>query len=98
MSARMSARTFPIALLLASLLLAAGCDPNPPKPGGKAKGDAGPASKTAPRGSGEEREDTTLYAVDVIDAQTAFAWGTNDSNFVGSVVLKTADGGAHWAC
>lgn len=90
-------RALSIALLT---LLAVGCS-EPPGPksalntGNTAKGSR-PGS--APPGSAEERTNTSLYALDVVDAKTAFAWGTNDEGFVGSVVLKTSDGGAHWTC
>lgn len=94
----MSARTLRIACLIL-VLAAAGCGSPEPKPAAPGKGaDNGPTSKTAPRGSAEERGDTTLYGLDVVDAQTAFAWGTNDQGYVGSLVLKTSDGGAHWTC
>ena len=94
----MSVRTC-VFFVIALALVAAGCSEPGPKPAGKNTGsDAAPAGKNAPKGSPEERADTTLYALEVVDPQTAFAWGTNDEGFVGSVVLKTTDGGAHWAC
>lgn len=86
-----------IALLLLLTLAAVGCGepqstkPAAPKPG--ATTGKGPA-----RGSAEERESTTLFKVEVVDAQTAYAWGTNDRGFFGSLVIKTSDGGARWTC
>jgi photosystem II stability/assembly factor-like uncharacterized protein len=37
-----------------------------------------------------------FLGIEVIDAQTAYVWGVHDSKSE-SVVLKTADGGDHWA-
>lgn len=92
MSARML-RTLLFVLLVTAV--ACGDGPQKGKPGNS---NAGRSSVSAPRGSAEEREETTLYGVDVVDAQTAFAWGINDKDFIGGLVLKTSDGGAHWSC
>jgi photosystem II stability/assembly factor-like uncharacterized protein len=88
------------ALILLLAIAAAGCgEPSPKTPDPKsAEPPRTDASKGPAAGSAEERETTTLYQIEVVDAQTAFAWGTNDRGFFGSVVLKTSDGGARWTC
>ena len=68
-------------------LVAPACDTSEPGPPSSNRAEAPPSSN---------RDEITLYAVDPVDAQTAFAYGTNDADFVGSTVLKTDDGGAHW--
>ena len=57
---------------------------------------AGPAPRTEAPKSNKDRDTTTLYGLDVVDAQTAYAFGLNDYDFTGSIVLKTSDGGATW--
>jgi photosystem II stability/assembly factor-like uncharacterized protein len=76
-------------ILLVALvaLVAPACETSEPGP---------PASNRAEAPPSSNRDEITLYAVDPVDAQTAFAYGTNDADFVGSTVLKTDDGGAHW--
>lgn len=54
--------------------------------------------RTHPIGSAEERENSTLFTVEMVDATTAFAYGTNDAGFTGSVVIRTKDAGASWKC
>lgn len=89
------------AIILSSMLLlslaAAACQSEPAKQSSSNKG-APAGSRTNPPGSVEERESTTLYAVEMVDAKTAFAYGTNDAGFTGSVVIRTKDGGATWNC
>ena len=86
-----------IASLLLITLAAIGCsEPKSTKP--DAPSSSTSTGKGPARGSAEEREQTTLFKVEVVDAQNAYAFGTNDLGSFGSVVLKTADGGATWKC
>lgn len=93
-----STSRIPILLMMMVLPLAllVGCQSEPAR---KTAGGAPPADsrKLAP-GSAEERDNTTLFTVAVVDAQTAFAFGTNDQDFTGSVIIRTSDGGATWKC
>lgn len=86
-----------IATLAVSLVTGA-CQTEPAKQGTGNKASAPSGARSNPPGSVEERENTTLYAVKMVDAKTAFAYGTNDVGFTGSVVIRTTDGGASWNC
>lgn len=76
-----------LALVLLAALGGVACNNEP----------AGPAPRTEAPKTESDRESTTLYVVDAVDAQTAYALGTNDEDFTGSIVLKTTDGGQTWS-
>jgi photosystem II stability/assembly factor-like uncharacterized protein len=85
----LSARAL-VALAMAAALAAGACDSGKDsKPAGK--GGAQPGGK-----GGTAEKAVTIYSLDVVDAQTAFAFGSPDEDY-GTFVLKTTDGGAHWA-
>ncbi len=86
------------ALLLIAAFAAFGCQTEGKRTSSTADGPKTQMPGAAPRGSQEERSNTTLSTLEVVDAHTAFAFGTNDEGFTGSVVLKTSDDGAHWNC
>ena len=75
-----------LALVVLAASTAAACTSEP----------AAPAPRTEAPRSDTDRESTTLYGLDVVDAKTAFAFGLNDYDFTGSIVLKTSDGGETW--
>lgn len=83
---------------LVAALAAGACQTEPAKQAAGNKGPALSGARANPPGSAEERENTTLYSVEMVDAMTAFAYGTNDVGFTGSVVIRTVDGGVTWKC
>lgn len=93
---RSNALILSIALGLAAVTGACQSEPANQSNSNKPAGAAG--ARTYPAGSPEERESTTLYSVEMVDSSTAFAYGTNDVGFTGSVIVRTKDGGATWKC
>ena len=95
---RNRSHTFLLVCAIATSLTVTACQTEPARQTAGNKPGAAAGARTNPPGSVEERENTTLHAVEMVDARTAFAYGTNDVGYTGSVLIRTTDGGATWKC